>query len=103
MARNPQVLVQIQKIDDILKESGVSSFCMDCIHGPEGGCCQGCASLGPNGCTDKPLSCALWLCHEAKQQFPEVRAELMTINRKYDYGIANSYRQLSITMEQYLK
>ena len=100
MARNATVLVQITKIDALLEVTGVRDYCIACIKGPKGGCCQGCSSLGPNGCTDKPLACALWLCSNARQEFPAVQDALYAIGSRYPYGVARAYRHLSIQYEQ---
>lgn len=101
--RNPEVLVQIQTIEFLLASSGVQSFCMACIKSPEGGCCQGCANLGPNGCVEKPLACALWLCSNARDRFPDVSKELRTIDIKWPTSVARGYRLSSLVAESKLQ
>jgi hypothetical protein len=101
-ARNPQVLVQIKKIDAILVQTGVRDHCISCIQGPRGGCCQGCSYLSPTGCTNKPLACALWLCREAEALFPKVSAQLIEIASKWPWEVAHNYRQRSIEAESLL-
>jgi hypothetical protein len=36
-----------------------------------GGCCNGCSRLGERGCTDKPVSCGVWMCGPLQAVFPE--------------------------------
>ena len=103
MARNHDVLVQIGKIDEMLKDTRVRDFCISCIRGPAGGCCQGCSNLGPNGCTDKPLACALWLCSKADKAFPQVAEALSIEKQKWPYRVANGMRLMSIRAEQELE
>lgn len=100
MPRSTEALVQITKINDILTRTGVSSFCNTCIHGPEGGCCQGCANLGPDGCINKPIACALWLCNKAALELPQAARELNQLARTYPYEVAHGYRHISLRAEE---
>jgi hypothetical protein len=101
--RNQAVLVQITTINAILLDSGVTSDCIGCINDPKrGGCCQNCSNLGPNGCMDKPMACALWLCDSMKQKYPTVVKQLNEIADKYPWGVAYNFRQASIEAEELL-
>jgi hypothetical protein len=100
--RNPQVLVQIGQIDTLLQTSGVRDYCLECIKGPKGGCCQGCSLLGTDGCTNKPLSCALWLCFPAAVKFQEVAKQLKDIAHNYPTKVAHGYRGASLSAESEL-
>lgn len=102
MERNPQVLVQIQRIEVILKESGLNSYCTACVHSPEGGCCQGCQYLAPTGCTVKPLACALWLCGRAQRAFPETHEQLVSIAHQWPRSLTHGYRGRSLIAESEL-
>lgn len=110
--RHPKVVAQIEVVDSMLRRSGVRSYCLTCIKRPvaehsfstpAGGCCQGCALLGPNGCTNKPLSCALWLCGSAKTAFPAVHQKLVQITTQWPLDISRGIRQHSLEAEAHLK
>lgn len=101
--RNPVVLVQIESIERVFERTGVTDFCIECIHSSDarkGGCCHGCVNLGPNGCMDKPLACALYLCHEAQQEFPKVELYLRDIKHSFDSGVTYGFRLASIENEK---
>lgn len=97
--RNPTVLVQITIAETLMEKSGVHSHCMDCIKSSVGGCCQNCSNLGTNGCTNKPLACALWLCPSAERKFPKVAGELHGMMNKFPYDVSRGYRHSSLVAE----
>lgn len=105
MKRNPDVLVQIARIDQMAERTGIRAFCQGCIHKQHtegsypGGCCTGCTNLGPNGCTEKPLSCALWLCRGARKAFPQQARGLDAIARIWPSGLAYGFRMDSLQQE----
>ncbi len=57
---------------------------VDCTFGKEGVifCCQGCKHLGPSGCTEKSLTCKLWLCGKSREKFPLAQLALEAIAKK---------------------
>jgi hypothetical protein len=110
MRRDPQILAQIEEIDALLENSGVRHFCNMCWKGKlKGithtvGCCNGpkCELLGKDGCTNKPLNCALWLCDAARKFYPTVAAQLDVIKDKWPAELADPYinfRKASLDFE----
>lgn len=97
--RNPEVLVQIQEADALLLSSGVRDHCIECIHSEEGGCCQHCDLLGKQGCTNKPLACALWLCDRAQRMFPAAAKKLDEMKSQWPYVVSNGFRHRSLQAE----
>lgn len=103
MKRNPQVLIQIERAEDILVRTGVSDHCSACINSPENGCCQRCPSLGLFGCVEKPMACALWLCHRAKRMFPDAVKQLGQIADQLPAEVAYGHRHRSLIAEQQME
>lgn len=51
-----------------------------CLNGTP--CCGGCEHLSNKGCTVSSLRCKVWLCHVARDAFPECAKELRQIEDK---------------------
>lgn len=98
--RNPSVLIQIERIEDLLKRSGVRDFCLTCLKSTSGNrCCLHCNLVGPKGCIMKPLVCSLWLCEEAKAEFPQVAKELGEIAAQWPVMVAHGLPHASLRAE----
>ena len=70
----------IQAIEKAWEDSGASQVCKRCIaHGQ--GCCGGCPNLGPIGCIDKPLPCAVWTCEKIRRPYPRLAAQMDEIKK----------------------
>jgi len=108
MQRSPAVLEVIARIEGILRESGIAAECAACWRGElvaetHGiGCCQGCELSAQNGCLNKPLSCALWLCHYLRDKYPNVVEQLNLIADDWPRRLTLSYRVRSLDAEQRL-
>jgi hypothetical protein len=104
MQRNLAVLETIAEIDHAMLISGARDFCLACINRTnphvKGGCCQGCKLLGAEGCLEKPLSCAQWLCRTAQERFPELSKQMQQIaTERHGYAVAKSFRANSLQAE----
>ena len=102
------------RVQKLLNMSGVSKLCTDCSLGKLGprwrdgtwGCCQGCENLTPTGCKEKPLSCAIWLCHAAKQKHLDIASVLDKIRNglhkiSYRTGLmGDGWRTNGLTQEK---
>jgi hypothetical protein len=107
MQRNPEVLKEIESIEAGLIASGVREYCLACIYDPSrGGCCHGCKNLDANGCIEKPLSCATWLCMDVERKFPEFAKGLSVVKHnmiaKFGGYVALGYRTMSLDNEKRL-
>jgi len=76
----------IKDVEAYWRNTGMSSLCGRCIaEGIDGdtykGCCTACDHLGPSGCTEKSLPCALWTCRHIDRYFPEQAAVLKRVSR----------------------
>lgn len=111
MERDPAVLAEIRGIEALLRESGIADECAACWRGEREretggvGCCSNCNLSNSNGCLNKPLSCALWLCEYLKKKYPTVAKKLGTITAKYHEtnGFRSGllgFRQQSLEAEQ---
>jgi hypothetical protein len=63
------------------KKYGADATCKECIASPSNGCCQGCSILGINGCTDKPMCCAVWTCNIIDKKHPELKGAMNKITQ----------------------
>ena len=103
MERLPEVLKTISEIEEILVGSGIRDYCLACIKGPRGGCCQGCSLLSATGCTNKPLSCAAWLCSDAMSKFYPAYLKILKIANTHRGIIRHGARESSLNAELKLR
>lgn len=105
--RDPQVLASVRLAEKLIANAGIPAICTRCFAGElsenvadNGGCCSGCKLLGPHGCTEKPLSCALWLCSYLKERFPALNEQLKQIGKTQPNEIVYAPRYYSLESEQ---
>lgn len=69
---------EVEGISAFVALSGLRQMCLDCFAGKLGKtpCCVGCPLHTGTGCASKPVSCALYMCWDARKKFPEI-AEMM--------------------------
>jgi hypothetical protein len=72
------------------QQASADKTCAACIASPRGGCCQGCKTLGTDGCTDKPMCCAIWTCAEINQKHPILQQQMNQVAR----ALRTSYQDM---------
>lgn len=104
-ARSVEVGKALVAAERILQETGVAEYCQRCWAGEfkkidgRHGCCHGCDLSDPSGCLNKPLSCARWLCCEAKREFPEADKALKAVGNDFNSWLTDGFRVASLKEE----